>query len=86
MVIPILVLIGGWLRRVPVIGKLIDERFLNHRLRAQRAAGLVGFLVADALFGYRYLVQHVFDWDLLAVVISVAGIYFVLIAWFLFTE
>jgi uncharacterized membrane protein YhhN len=86
MVIPILVLIGKQLRKVPVLGKLIDERFMSHRRRAQRAAGLIGFLVADALFGYRYFVNHVFSWDLLVVVLTVAVVYLFLIAWYLFNE
>jgi hypothetical protein len=28
--------------KVPVLGKLIDERFLSHRRRAERTAGLAG--------------------------------------------
>jgi uncharacterized membrane protein YhhN len=86
MVIPFLVLIGKQLKKVPILGKLIDERFLNHRLRAQRVAGLAGFLMADVLFGYRYFANHVRSWDLLAVVLTVATVYFVLITWYLFTE
>jgi uncharacterized membrane protein YhhN len=86
MVIPILVLIGKSLRKIPILGKLIDERFLDHRRRAQRAFGLIGFIVADLLFGYRYFVNHIWSWDLLAVVLSVAVVYLVLIAWYLVTE
>lgn len=86
MVIPILVLLGKRLKRVPVLGKLIDERFLNHRRRAQRIAGLIGFLLADALYAYRYFVKHVQSWDLLAVVLVVAVVYLVLIVWYLCTE
>jgi uncharacterized membrane protein YhhN len=86
MIIPILVLIGKRLRKIPVLGTLIDERFMNHRLRAQRVAGLMGFIVADLLYGYRYFVNHVRSWDLLAVVLTIAVVYFVLIAWYLFTE
>ena len=86
MVIPILVLIGKSLRKIPILGKLIDERFLDHRRRAQRAAGLIGFIVADILFGYRYFVNHLWSWDLLAVVLAVAVVYLVLIAWYLVTE
>jgi uncharacterized membrane protein YhhN len=86
MVIPILVLIGKHLRRVPILGKLIDERFMSHRRRAQRAAGLIGFLVADALFAYRYFVNHVVSLDLLAVVLTVAVVYLFLIVWYLFNE
>ena len=86
MVIPILVLIGKKLRKVPILAKLVDERFLSHRMRAQRAAGLVGFIVADILFGYRYFINHFWSWDLVAVVLTVAGVYLVLTAWYLFTE
>lgn len=86
MVIPLLVLIGERLRKIPILAKFVDERFLSHRRRSQRAAGLTGFIVADVLFGYRYFVDHVWSWDLLAVVLTVALVYFVLIAWYLFTE
>jgi uncharacterized membrane protein YhhN len=86
MIIPILVLIGKSLRKIPILGKLVDERFLNHRRRAQRVAGLIGFIVADLLFGYRYFVNHLWSWDLLAVVLTIAGVYLVLIVWYLFTE
>jgi hypothetical protein len=86
MVIPLLVLIGERLKKVPILGKLVDERFLSYRRRAQRLGGLIGFLVADGLWGYRYLVKHVQSWDLLAVVMSVAVAYIVLIVWYLVTE
>jgi uncharacterized membrane protein YhhN len=86
MVIPILVFIGKRLKKVPILGKLIDERFLSHRRRAQRVAGLAGFVIADILFGYRYFVNHVTNWDLLAVVLTIATVYFILITWYLFTE
>jgi uncharacterized membrane protein YhhN len=86
MVIPILVLIGKRLKKIPIVGKLVDERFMSHRRRAQRAAGLIGFIVADVLFGYRYFVNHTLNWDLLAVVLAVAVVYMVLIVWYLFTQ
>jgi uncharacterized membrane protein YhhN len=86
MVIPILVLIGKQLRKVPILGKLVDERFLSHRRRARRTAGLTGFLVADLLFSYRYYVNHIWSRDLLAVLLTIAAVYIVLIAWYLVTE
>ncbi len=86
MVIPFLVLIGKRLKQVPILGKLVDERFMSHRRRAQRIGGLVGFLVADILFGYRYFVNHIRSWDLFAVVLSVFVAYIVLIVWYLITE
>lgn len=58
------------LKKIPVVSDLVDERFLNHRLRAQRAAGLSAFLVADALFIYRLLVHHVWEWDLVVVLLT----------------
>jgi len=86
MMIPILVLIGERLKKIPILGKLVDERFLNYRRRAQRVGGLIGFIVADILFGYRFFVNHVRSWDLLAVVLTVAVVYVVLIVWYLVTE
>jgi len=86
MIVPILVLIGKRLKQIPIVGKLVDERFMSHRLRAQRAAGLTGFVVADLLLGYRYFVNHIWSRDLLAVVLTIALVYFILIAWYLFTE
>jgi hypothetical protein len=86
MVIPILVLIGKRLRKIPILGKLVDERFLSHRLRAQRAGGLMGFIIADLLFGYRYFVNHIWSWDLLAVILTTVVVKLVLVAWYLFTE
>ena len=86
MVIPILVLIGKQLKRVPILGKLVDERFLTYRRRAQRIGGLTGFILADILLGYRYVVNHIWDPALSAVVLSVAVVYVVLIVWYLITE
>ena len=86
MIIPTLVLIGKRLKAIPILGKLVDERFLHHRRRAQRVAGLLGFLVADAFYGYHYFVDHTVNWDLLAVVLTVFVVYVALITWYLFME
>jgi uncharacterized membrane protein YhhN len=86
MIIPIVVLIGERLKKIPILGKLVDERFLDHRRRAQRIAGLIGFLVADILYGYRFFANHVRSLDLLAVVLTVTVVYLVLIVWYLVTQ
>jgi uncharacterized membrane protein YhhN len=86
MVTSILVLIGKRLKKIPILGKLVDERFLHHRRRAQRVAGLTGFIVADLLFAYRYFVNHTRSWDLSVVVLTVTSVYLILIVWYLFTE
>jgi hypothetical protein len=74
------------LNRVSIFHKLIDERFRSHRLRAQRAAGLCGFIVADLLFVYRYLVNHIWSWDLLAVILTTVVVKLGLISWYSLNE
>ena len=66
--------------------KMIDERFWKHRVLAGCVAGLVGGIEADLLFTYRYLVNHVFSWDLLAVFFTIAGVGLVVMAWYRFTD
>jgi hypothetical protein len=41
--------VGKSKMNIPVLGKVIDERFLNHRLRSTHLAGTVGALVAIGL-------------------------------------
>lgn len=86
MVIPLVVLIGNWLKKVPVLGKLVDERFLSHRRRAQRIAGMAGFLLADALLLYGHVVTGKWDRDLTAVVLTVFFVYLLMIVWYLVKE
>ncbi|MGA7629526.1 MAG: hypothetical protein WCB11_02090 [Terriglobales bacterium] len=68
------------------IGKVIDERFWKHRVRAGCNAGLVGGIEADLLFMHRRLVNHVFSWDLLAVFFMIAGVGLALMVWYRFTD
>ena len=53
--------------RIPILGIVIDERFLEHRRRSTSVASIVGGWVAIGLFGYRYFVNGIWSWDLLAV-------------------
>lgn len=57
------------LSRVPLLGKFVDERFLEHRRRSTSLAGIFGALLAAALFEYRLFHDHIVSWDLLAVVV-----------------
>jgi hypothetical protein len=66
--------------------RIIDERFWKHRVLAGCIAGLVGGIEADLLFTYRYLVNHVFSWDLLAVFFTIAAVGLVVMAWYRFTD
>jgi hypothetical protein len=77
---------GSFLKKVPILGKVVDERFLNHRLRSTSLAGIVGCLVAIALFEYRLFANHVWSWDLLSVAITIAGVKLVMMTWYVLTD
>jgi hypothetical protein len=56
------------LARIPFLGPLVDERFLDHRRRASSFAGIAAAVVAIVLLEYRFFRYSVWDWDLFAVV------------------
>lgn len=51
-------------------GRVVDERLLAHRLRSTSFGGITAALVAVGLFEYRLFTQHVWNWDLLAVALT----------------
>jgi hypothetical protein len=65
-----------------VLGKWVDERFLDHRRRSTSAAGVTGGVLAVALFGYRYYFDHMWSWDLLAVGVTVVVVKLALMVWY----
>ncbi len=71
---------------IPVLGRLIDERFLNHRLRSTSLAGVVGSVFAVCLFAYRYYFDHVLNWDLFAVCAAFVAVKLSVLAWYLLTD
>ncbi len=71
---------------VPVLGSVIDERFLRHRLKSTSVAGMVGVCVAMGLFIYRDIVDHVWSWDLFAVGASMAIVKVALMLWYRRTD
>lgn len=66
-----------------IVSKLFDERFLDHRRRSTSIAGVTAGVLAIGLFGYRYYVDHVWSWDLLAVGIALVAVKLVLMTWYL---
>jgi hypothetical protein len=52
---------------VAILNRLIDERFWTHRQRSTSVAGIASGAFSIGLFYYRYIHDHVFNWDLLAV-------------------
>lgn len=70
---------------LPVAG-IVDERFLNHRLHSTSLAGMIGGLCGLLLFGYRYYVNHIWSWDLFAVVATILGVKMVAMAYYRLTD
>jgi hypothetical protein len=71
---------------IPILNKMVDERFLNHRLRSTSLAGIVSSLVAIGLWSYRFYIDHVWSWDLLAIPLTFVTLKLALLAWFRFTD
>lgn len=51
-----------------------DERFLMHRLRSTSIAGVAAGTLAVLLWFYHYVHDHRWDWELLAIGITMAVI------------
>lgn len=69
-----------------ILGRVVDERFLTHRLKSTSSAGIAAALVAVGIFMYRYYAHGVWSWDVLAVALTFVGIKLALMAWYLFTD
>jgi hypothetical protein len=74
------------LSKVPILGKFVDERFLEHRRRSTSLAGIAACLVAIVLFDYRVFHDHIWNWDLLAVAISMVVVKMALMLWYRFND
>jgi len=72
--------------RIPILRKLADERFLEHRRRSSSIAGFATLLVAGALWEYRFFADHVISWDLLAVIVTFAVVKMSLFFWYRFND
>jgi hypothetical protein len=69
-----------------ILNRLVDERFLAHRQRSTSAAGAAGGALAALLFGYRFYVDGIWSWDLLAVTATVVVIKLILMTWYVATH
>jgi hypothetical protein len=72
--------------KLPLLGWLIDERFLEHRRRSTSIAGIVSAAGALLIFEYRLLVHHVYSWDLLAVGLAFVAVKLSLMIWYRFHD
>ncbi|MEA2569365.1 MAG: hypothetical protein QOI24_1366 [Acidobacteriota bacterium] len=71
---------------IPFLGRAIDERFLNHRLRSTSLGGIIGGVTAILLFAYRFYINHIWSWDLFTVAITIVGVKMTMMAWYLLTD
>ena len=74
------------LSRIPILGKFVDERFLDHRRRSSSIAGILAACVGVVLFEYRFFVDHVWSWDLFALVLLFLVVKMSLFTWFRFND
>jgi hypothetical protein len=72
--------------KIPIFGRVFDERFLNHRLRSTSLGGITGGVVALLLFAYHYYVDHIWSWDLLAVGLTIVVVKWIVLTWYLITD
>ena len=61
---------------------MIDERFLMHRLRSTSMGGVMGGTVAVLLFAFHYYHDHVWNWELLAVALTMIVVKWSLFLWY----
>ncbi len=69
-----------------ILSKLVDERFLTHRLRSTSLAGVIGGVTAILLFAYRFYINHVWSWDLLAVSLTFVGVKLAAMTYYYLTD
>jgi hypothetical protein len=67
-------------------GNVLDERFFDRRRRSSSIGGIVGGVLAGVLFLYHLIVQHIFYWELFAVLLTIVVVKMSLMAWYYFTD
>jgi hypothetical protein len=65
---------------------VIDERFLTHRLRSTSVGGVAGGVLAMLLFAYRFYIDGIWSWDLLAVGVTIVAVKWGLMTWYYVTN
>ncbi|HET9181422.1 MAG TPA: hypothetical protein VFP59_04760 [Candidatus Angelobacter sp.] len=65
---------------------VIDERFLDRRRRSTSVAGIIGGVLALCLFEWRFLIDHVCDWYLLAVGLTFVAVKLTMMSWYYLTD
>ncbi len=69
-----------------VLGRVVDERFLAHRRQSTSIAGIITAVLAICLFEWRFFVNHLWNWDLLAIGLTFVVIKMGLMAFYYLTD
>ncbi|MGA3032554.1 MAG: hypothetical protein ABSD70_04695 [Terracidiphilus sp.] len=70
------------LSRIPVLGKFVDERFLEHRRRSSSIAGFATLILALCIFEYRLIFNHSISWDMAAIMLAFAVVKMSMFTWY----
>lgn len=70
------------LSKIPILRKLVDERFLEHRRSSSSVAGIASACLAACLFEYRFFFNHVWSWDLLSIAVVFVVIKMSMFTWY----
>jgi hypothetical protein len=70
----------------PILRRIVDERFLEHRRRSTSLGGIISALLAIGIFEYRYYAHGVWSWDLLAVVVTFVGVKLGAMIWYVLKD
>jgi hypothetical protein len=63
------------------LSRLVDERYMAHRQRATSIAGTIAVVLAMCLFAWRFFVDNVWSWDLLAIGLTAAAVKIAVMVW-----
>jgi hypothetical protein len=71
---------------IPILGRLVDERFFERRRRATSIAGVTGGVLSILLFAYHYYIDHFWSWDLFIVGVTFVAVKMAVMGWYLLTD
>ena len=69
-----------------IFGKVLDERFREHRRKSTSIAGIVSCVLSVVLFEYYLIAQEEWRWDLLSIGLTLVAVKLALRLWYHFTN
>lgn len=69
-----------------IFGKVLDERFREHRRKSTSIAGIVSCVLSVVLFEYYLIAQGQWRWDLLSIGLTFVAVKLALRLWYHFTN